>query len=333
MVAAQHVWALILAGGDGSRLRALTTKPCGTSVPKQYCSLHGGHSLLEDALKRAAAVVPPSRICTIVAEQHRQWWVEIPALAESLELGNVIVQPRNRGTGIGILYSLLHLLAKDPDAQVLVLPADHYVREEKVLRQSLLVALDRVRHGDGRPLLLGLEPDEVDAELGYVLPGEPDPLGGYGVSRFIEKPAFSTAKEIIAAGGLWNTFIIAGAANRLMDLFLPRFAALVMQMQVTLSCGSSTGSPTASWPALLDLYQLLPDLDFSRDLLQEQPSKLSVLRAEPCGWSDLGTPHRVGETLQRLATDHRSPLERSPAHVNLAAQHARFVQTQVGARV
>ncbi|MGH8186973.1 MAG: sugar phosphate nucleotidyltransferase [Steroidobacteraceae bacterium] len=332
MPASQHVWALILAGGDGSRLRALTTKPCGTSVPKQYCSLHGGHSLLEDALKRAAAVVPLSRICTIVAEQHRQWWVETPSLVESLELGNLIVQPRNRGTAIGILYSLLHLLAKDPDAQVLVLPADHYVREEKVLRQSMLAALDRVHRGDGRPVLLGLEPDEVDAELGYVLPGEPDPLGGCCVSRFIEKPAFSIAKEIIAAGGLWNTFIIAGTAAQLMELFLPRFAALVMQMQVTLSRGSSSGSPTASWPALLDLYERLPDLDFSRDLLQEQPAKLSVLRTAPCGWSDLGTPHRVGETLQRLATNHGIAMERSPAHVNLAAQHARFVQTQVGAR-
>lgn len=334
MSAAQNGWALILAAGDGSRLRALTTKPCGTSVPKQYCSLHGDHSLLEDALRRAAAIVPVNRICTIVAQQHRQWWVETPPLVESLELGNLIVQPRNRGTAIGILYSLLHLLAKDPRAQVLVLPADHYVREEKVLRQSLLAALDRARRADGRPVLLGLEPDEADPELGYILPGEPDPLGGHCVARFIEKPAFSTAKEIVAAGGLWNTFIIAGTAAGLVELFLPRFASIVMQMQVTLSRGSSTGSPTASWPGLLDLYDHLPNLDFSRDLLQEQPSRVSVLRAAACGWSDLGTPRRVGETLQRLATDHRSPRERCPAHVNLAAQHARLMQqTQVGARL
>jgi mannose-1-phosphate guanylyltransferase len=328
MSTAQDVWALILAAGDGSRLRALTTKPCGTSVPKQYCSLHGEHSLLEDALERAAAVVPQNRICTIVAEQHRQWWTEIPQLAASLELGNLIVQPRNRGTGIGILYSLLHLLAKDPHARVLMLPADHYVRDEKVLRQSLVAALDRVRIGDGRPVLLGLEPDEVDAELGYILPGEPDPFGSYRVSSFIEKPAFSTAKEIIGAGALWNTFIIAGEATRLMDLFMPRFASIVMQMQVTLSRSASTGSPTGSWPGLVDLYDYLPDLDFSRDLLQEQPSKLSVLRAAACGWSDLGTPRRVGETLQRLAADHGSSRERSPAQINLAAQLARLMQTQ-----
>jgi hypothetical protein len=62
---ANHVWALVLAGGDGTRLRSLTTRPCGTSVPKQFCSLRGGHTLLEDALKRAAGVAAAERICTI----------------------------------------------------------------------------------------------------------------------------------------------------------------------------------------------------------------------------------------------------------------------------
>ena len=97
-----HVWALVLAAGDGSRLRALTTKPCGTAVPKQFCSLHGGRSLVEDAVGRATGLVPSERICAIVAEQHRQWWSEMHFL-DRLPTGNVIVQPRNRGTAIGIL--------------------------------------------------------------------------------------------------------------------------------------------------------------------------------------------------------------------------------------
>src|SRR5688500_19263270 len=71
-----HTWALILAGGEGSRLRSLTTRPCGTAVPKQFCSLRGGHTLLEDALKRGAGIAAPERICTIVAQQHREWWAE-----------------------------------------------------------------------------------------------------------------------------------------------------------------------------------------------------------------------------------------------------------------
>jgi len=329
---ARHVWSLVLAGGDGNRLRALTTRPCGTSVPKQYCSLHGGHSLLEDAIARAERVVAADRVCTIVAQQHREWWTESRPLLEALERGNLIIQPRNLGTGIGILYSLLHILAKDSQAQVVLLPADHYVRDEETLNAALLRALERLDRTPDRPVLLGLRPEEPDTELGYVLPGDPDPLGGYSVARFIEKPGFSVAREIIDAGGLWNTFIMVAAARTLLDLFMPRYAALVMEMQVSLAKGDSAGSPTGSWPALLSLYDRLPELDFSRDLLESRAADLCVLCVPPCGWSDLGTPRRVGEIVQRFAGNEAGQRDcvdrqRLAAHVNLAAQHAHFVST------
>ena len=130
----EHVWCVVLAGGEGTRLRALTTRSCGTPVPKQFCSLQGGRTLLEDAVARAAQVVDSDHICAIVAQQHREWWTH--ALRD-MPRENVIVQPRNKGTAIGVLYSLLHILARDPDARVLLLPADHYVRDEAVLRHSL----------------------------------------------------------------------------------------------------------------------------------------------------------------------------------------------------
>lgn len=332
MPQARHVWSLVLAGGDGKRLRALTTTPCGTSVPKQYCSLHGGHSLLEDAIARAQRVVAPDRVCTIVAQQHRQWWTESQPLLEALENGNLIVQPRNLGTGIGILYSLLHILAKDPQAHLVVLPADHYVRDEATLNAAILQALERLDRNADRPILLGLQPDEPDTDFGYVLPGDPDPLGGHTVARFVEKPGYSVAREIIDAGGLWNTFIIVAAARTLLDLFMPRYAALVMEMQVSLAKGQTAGSPTGSWPALLSLYERLPELDFSRDLLEGRAADLCVLRVPPCGWSDLGTPRRVGEIVQRFASDEAAgrnfdDRHRVNGHINLAAQHAHFVRT------
>jgi mannose-1-phosphate guanylyltransferase len=329
---ARHVWSLVLAGGEGNRLRALTTKPCGTSVPKQYCSLHGGHSLLEDAIERAQRLVSPDRVCTIVAQQHREWWTECPPLLEALEQGNLIVQPRNLGTGIGILYSLLHILAKDPHARVVLLPADHYVRDEDILNGALLQAIDRLDRNAERPVLLGLQPEEPDTELGYVLPGEPDPFGGHSVARFIEKPGYSVAREIIDAGGLWNTFIMVAAARTLLDLYMPRFAPIVMEMQVSLANGRTAGSPTGSWPALLSLYERLPELDFSRDLLEGHAADLCVMRVPSCGWSDLGTPRRVGEIVQRLGSDESADWELADrslaaARVNLAAQHAHFMRT------
>lgn len=329
--AAQRTWALVLAAGDGSRLRALTTKPCGTAVPKQFCSLHGGRSLLEEALRRAGGLVESERICTIVAQQHRQYWSDIDALGR-LPQSNLIVQPRNRGTAIGILYSLLHIQAKDPQARVILLPADHYVRDEGILRASLKEALERVQREQDKPVLLGLEPDEADTDLGYILPGGRDRHGGYTVHRFIEKPKFALASQIIDEGGLWNTFITASGTQSLIDLFLPRHAALVMEMRMLVSRGLNAQSPAVGWPAIVDMYERLPDIDFSRDLLEGQEDRLCLMRVPACGWSDLGTPRRVGETLRRLRP-HEGEDDVGSVHMNLAAQHAHFERMQVESRV
>lgn len=229
MALSNNVWALILAGGEGSRLRTLTTKPCGTAVPKQFCSLAGGHTLIEDAIARARGVVAPERICTIVAQQHREWWSD---LLDDQPARNVIVQPRNRGTAIGILFAVLHIVARDPDARILVLPADHYVRDEPLLGRSLRTAMKQLGQQSDSPVLLGLEPDHTDTELGYIIPGAADGSGFLTISRFIEKPGFAQAAEIIAEGGLWNTFIIAASARALVNQFMGRYAPYAMEMQV-----------------------------------------------------------------------------------------------------
>jgi mannose-1-phosphate guanylyltransferase len=324
-----HRWALVLAAGDGSRLRALTTQPCGTPVPKQFCSLNGGSSLLEDALARARSQVAPERVCAIVAQQHHRWWSQVDALT-SLPAGNLIVQPRNRGTAIGILYSLVHILSQDPEAEVLLLPSDHYVADETVLQNSLATAMANVARCPEAPVLLGLQPDEPDSELGYVIPGPTDEFGGRTVARFVEKPELTMAAQIVRAGGLWNTFIIATSARALLNLFLPRFAPIVMEMKVIVS-NALQHKGASGWPSIVDMYTRLPDLDFSRDLLEGREGTLRVLPVPSCGWSDLGTPHRVGETLRRLPGERRSTRPARSGYINLAAQHAHFERSMTGA--
>ena len=319
-------WALVLAAGEGTRLRALTTKPCGTAVPKQFCSLNGGRTLLEEAVARAGSLIPRERICAIVAHQHRDFWGEQLA---SLPTQNVIEQPRNRGTAIGTLFPLLQIANRDPQARVLLLPADHYVRDEISLRQAMRISLQRVENDPQSAVLLGIQPDHTDPELGYIVPGSRDAFGTQTVERFIEKPKFNVASEIIGAGGLWNAFIIAASAQQLIDMFMVRFAPLVMEMQVIVRRSLDAGAAAVGWSAIVDMYERFPSLDFSRDVLEHCTGALRVVKAPLCGWNDLGTPTRVGETLRRLApVPQERPEKVSLAHLNLAAQHALMAQRE-----
>src|SRR2546430_17234884 len=120
----ERPWALVLAGGDGRRLQGLTRKIAGAPIPKQYCRITGGRSLLEATLARIFPLVPRERTLVIVNRSHLE--LALPQLPD-VPPGNVIVQPGNRDTGPGIVFGLLDLAARRPRAPVVVFPSDHYV--------------------------------------------------------------------------------------------------------------------------------------------------------------------------------------------------------------
>jgi mannose-1-phosphate guanylyltransferase len=312
-----NTWALVLAAGEGSRLRALTTHR-GVAVPKQFCSLVGGPSLLEEAVLRAEAIVPRQRVCTIVAEQHRAWW---EMSLRFMPRRNVIVQPQNRGTAIGLLLPLLHIAQRDPQARVVILPSDHYVRDEAVLARALRQAANRLAHDGENLWLLGITPDEADPELGYIVPGSRDEAGALRVQQFVEKPPVTLARLMIERGGLWNAFILAGAVKAIVRLFEQRYPQLLDEMRMAAQLDASSPDEAT---AATDLYARLPELDFSRHVLEDSEAMLRVLPVPACGWSDLGTPRRVSEALRRLAADGEAKQASSSNYLNLAAQHARL---------
>jgi mannose-1-phosphate guanylyltransferase len=322
----ETLWPLVLAAGEGSRLRELTTDPQGIAIPKQFCSLQGGASLLQDALDRAAAVASPAHTVAVVASQHRRWWSR--ALA-GLPSENIVVQPANKGTANGILLPLLHIVNRDPGANVVLLPSDHFVEQEGILASAMR---DAGRHAADHPdelLLLGLAPDEPDPELGYILPATTR-VGVSPVARFLEKPPVTVARELIANGGLWNILIVASTARALLALFMARYPGIVSEMQGILRSGRQ---PADVWISTCELYDRLPTLDFSKHVLEGREANLQVLRVPRCGWSDLGTPKRVRETLHRLPaqpiTRHAGGAAFAP-HINLAAQYARYSSLRQG---
>jgi mannose-1-phosphate guanylyltransferase len=172
--------------------------------------------------------------------------------------------------------------------------------------------------------LLGISPDEADPDLGYIVPDCVDGPAVFTVSRFVEKPNAPLARILIDAGALWNTFIVTALAQALLRVFAQRFRQTVAEMRSVMEPDQCTGAPPDT---AIDLYRRLPDIDFSRQILQNSESTLRVFRVDDCGWSDQGTPQRVAETLRRLS--RLEDIEDDGLHVrsgflSLAAQHARL---------
>ncbi|MHB1215222.1 MAG: sugar phosphate nucleotidyltransferase [Thiobacillus sp.] len=291
---------VVLAAGEGKRLSALTSDEMGRHVPKQFCSLNGGQSLFGLALARARAIVPEDRVCAVVATDHEHWWRQ---MHHEMHPGNLIVQPRNRGTGNGVLLALAYILKRDPRARLSFLPADHHVLDEDTLIQAMSSMLARMPTRAREIFLLGIAPDDADPELGYIIPQKTTQPSAQGVRHFVEKPSRGVAGRLIQEGGLWNSGIYAVAGDSLLEMFRTCFPDNARDMLATTARIADPTHP--SW-ALSHLYERLPDIDFSHHMLQLLVSELRVVPAPPCGWSDLGTPHRVTERVNLLSGETAS---------------------------
>jgi mannose-1-phosphate guanylyltransferase len=202
-----HLWTIILAGGEGVRLRQLTRALHGEECPKQFAMIHGGRSLLQWTVARALRWSEPEHILVVVAAERA-------AQAQRQLAGqgpvDVVAQPSNRGTGPGILLPLARVMARDPGARVVVMPSDHYVRDEARFEHSIRLAS---LASDDQVALIGAVPDHAETQYGWIVTGRTlAAQRGSVVSHFCEKPPAVLAERLLRQGALWNTFIMAGAA-------------------------------------------------------------------------------------------------------------------------
>jgi mannose-1-phosphate guanylyltransferase len=281
--------ALLLAGGDGMRLRELTSEIAGTPIPKQYCRLLQGSSLLEATISRARLFAPLERISVVVNSDHLDLAKnQVKALPES----NIFVQPLNRDTGPGMIFALLHLERISPDATVAVFPTDHYVDKDWAFIAHVLRAANAIARYPDKIALLGVVPDGPETEYGYILPADPLRIHGkaYQVEAFTEKPSVAAAQAVIARGGLWNMFV--------MVFKLPRMLELIREL-VPHEFGKLASLRTAQEGAA-GIYQNLNPWNFSTQVLARIPQHLIVLRVANVRWSDWGTRESVERTFRTL---------------------------------
>lgn len=283
-------WALVLAGGDGTRLQTLTRRIAGTPIPKQYCRILGRRSLLENTLGRLSGVVEPSRTLAVIHRGHVE--LAAPQLSAIPE-ANVLVQPGNRDTGPAIVLALLEVARRDPDALVVLTPSDHDVRDESAFRRAVTAMTGVVGRHPRRIALLGVRPEFADTGLGYLatgarLPRESGPV--FRVRAFHEKPTPDHASALLRRGALWNSFVMAGRVSR----FLALLEAVVPG---PFECLRDVEPGSA---ALDDVYAGMEPWNFSRAFLERIPRELAVVRGDDLGWSDWGTPEAVERTFASL---------------------------------
>ncbi len=157
------LWALVLAGGDGRRLRGLVRAVHGDERPKQFAAPDGGHSLLTTTLERAGRIAQPDRTVVMVRHEHGGY------LADAVETwsdAHWLFQPAERGTAVAILWGALWIAARDPGATVAILPSDHHLADEDTFADHLLAVAAAVRPGE--TVLFGAPADGPETGYGWI---------------------------------------------------------------------------------------------------------------------------------------------------------------------
>jgi mannose-1-phosphate guanylyltransferase len=293
----QEPSAIILAGGDGNRLRSLTRRIVGDERPKQFCPILGQKTLLEQTRRRTALVIPPDRTSLVVVRAHHRFYV--PLVADE-PVGTLLVQPENRGTAPAIVLGLLHLADMAPGGPVAIFPSDHYVSDDEVFMAHVEDAFRILQDRPDLLILLGITPDSPEVGYGWIEPA--GAIGGqeartlYRVRQFWEKPSFALARDLLAHGCLWNSFVMVSYIPTLLALVRRTLPDLYHRFAGIRPAFNTLGEEEA----LRWLYARLPSMNFSHGVLAACPANLAVLPVNGTDWSDWGEPRRVLATLARL---------------------------------
>lgn len=290
-------WAVLLAGGDGTRLQSMTRAITGDNRPKQFVPVIGGSTLLDQTRRRVALSIPASRTLIVVTEKHRRFY---EPLVNEVSSRLLLEQPANKGTAPAILYALLRIAARSPKAIVALFPSDHFFNDDEEFMSHIDVAIDAVRVQPETVMLLGITPTAPETEYGWIEP-QPSILANADksitrVRKFWEKPNLSLATSLMESGCLWNSFVMVGRV----DALLKMTRAALPGMYSSFAAITPAFETAAEHTALGDLYARLEETNFSHQVLAVRPEDLMVMKVADVGWSDLGEPNRVLSTLARI---------------------------------
>lgn len=275
----EHYYAVIMAGGEGSRLWPLSRH----SRPKQMLQLGSTRSLFQVAVDRLQAIFPLDHVFVVTvaeqAEKLRQQVPEIPA-------ENYLLEPMPRGTASVVGLAAVALRRKDPEAVMAVLAADHLIQDvayfQRLLAQGYHLAEDDYL------VTLGIRPTYPATGYGYVQRGAQ--LSGYDFvafeeKHFKEKPDLETARRFLELGDHdWNSGMFIWRLERIwkaFNQFMPELAANLEEISAVWDSPNQNSVLQAIWPAIKP-----QTIDYG---IMEKAERVAVLPAADLGWNDVGS--------------------------------------------
>ena len=279
------LYALIMAGGEGKRFWPASRK----GRPKQFLTLSGEKSMIRETVERILPLIPIERVFVVTlgayADETRRHLPELPE-------ANLLLEPRGRNTGPCIVYGALRISSLDPDAVLLVLPADHAIGDASAFADSLAAGAEAALGSyllDEEPLItFGITPARADTGYGYIRAGALlTTLAGHEIRRvdvFAEKPDYETACRFVDSGGYyWNSGIFmwkAGAILREFKRLNAKWGERIEALRAGIEGADTEG-------AIRLFYSTVES--GSVDKLVLEGSRNSVVMPVAYPWSDLGS--------------------------------------------
>jgi mannose-1-phosphate guanylyltransferase/mannose-6-phosphate isomerase len=269
------VLPVLICGGSGTRLWPLSRE----AYPKQFLQVAGELTLLQQAAKRVDG--PGFAAPLVIASNEHRFIIDEQLRSIGAAPSTLILEPFGRGTAPAAAVAALHARERDPDAILLIMPADHLVDDPGALLAAVQAGLPAAR--SGRIVLFGIEPTEPAVGYGYIRRGHAVGDRAFSVSEFAEKPDRPTAERYLADGYLWNSGIFMVSARILFGEIEKYEPAVAHAARAALVAGERDLEFLR-----LDAHAFAGSPSISLDhAVMERTDKAAVVPVL-CGWSDLG---------------------------------------------
>jgi mannose-1-phosphate guanylyltransferase/mannose-6-phosphate isomerase len=269
---------LILSGGSGTRLWPVSRR----NLPKQFLALAGKGTLFQQTLARTVQLPQVAAPIVVASEDHR-FLAADQLLEAGIDDATIVLEPLARNTAPAIALGALQALQRDPEAILLVLPADHLVGDTAAFVQAVERALPLARKD--WLVTFGIRPDRPETGFGYIRRAEAIDDHGYRVEQFVEKPDLATAESYLADGGYdWNSGMFLFKAAR----YLEELAAHAPAMLAAVREAHAKASVDLDF-VRIDRDAFAPVPDDSIDYAVMEKTRRAAVIPVSCAWSDIGS--------------------------------------------